>query len=466
MFFRVILLLIFIGGAGCSPNIPFLNINLDQITNPKETNTVLAPKETTAAPQETLASKTIKISETKPDKKVRIDPRLKKILSTPSLLAKKQSIIAAQKAVSIVKSQSETQVVASSNLGPSLDDDTLELDATTGLTMSKMISDGGALIALTDAANLNVIASKLIYNQSINKQLIEIIKSEQTIINFRKVKAIYDEQLKVYSENLPLIESAVKANVVSKTDALKLEQLKLKSEEAFLTAKTASEASQIIRDKYKLDDRDEFFELNTTNWKSFDKKSSKITLPNIELIETQIKILEKDINAIQASFKANVSFAGNATANVSDLNNSVGFVGLNISLPLKDGGKKNFEIEEKELQLVGLQQQKDEAVLLNITSFKALSNFDKIYTTRSNLLEMQIENSQVISEDMELKLRAGAASVIDLATEKMNLFDLRSQKVSLEFQKINEIIKFYGTIGLECDLAELCDQISYSAELD
>jgi len=189
-------------------------------------------------------------------------------------------------------------------------------------------------------------------------------------------------------------------------------------------------------------------------------------LPNIELIETQIKILEKDINAIQASFKANVSFAGNATANVSDLNNSVGFVGLNISLPLKDGGKKNFEIEEKELQLVGLQQQKDEAVLLNITSFKALSNFDKIYTTRSNLLEMQIENSQVISEDMELKLRAGAASVIDLATEKMNLFDLRSQKVSLEFQKINEIIKFYGTIGLECDLAELCDQISYSAELD
>ena len=91
MFFRVILLLIFIGGAGCSPNIPFLNINLDQITNPKETNTVVAPKETTAAPQETVASKTVKISETKPDKKVRIDPRLKKILSTPSLLAKNKA---------------------------------------------------------------------------------------------------------------------------------------------------------------------------------------------------------------------------------------------------------------------------------------------------------------------------------------------------------------------------------------
>ena len=73
--------------------------------------------------------------------------------------------------------------------------------------------------------------------------------------------------------------------------------------------------------------------------------------------------------------------------------------------------------------------------------------------------KLLIENSKVISEDIELKLRAGAASVIDLATEKMNFFDLRSQRAALEYQNINEVINFYQALGHQCDLTELCDQI-------
>ena len=444
MFSRLLLLFTLSVAAGCAPSIPFLNGKFSPKTTPKETIAIASPKN----------------NETKTDKKTNIDARLIKIASSPSLLANEKSIRAAQKAVSIVQSQSETQVVASSNLGPRLDDDSVELDATTGLTMSKVINDGGVLTALTDAANLNVTASKLIYKQSINRQLIEVIKAEQTIVNFQKVKSIYDEQLKVYSDNLPLIETAVKANVISKTDALKLEQLKLRSEEAYLTAKTASEAAKIVRQKYRLTSSDQFFKISLENWKSFEKKSTITVFPNIKLIDAQINILEEDIKAIQASFKANVSFAGNATANVTEFDNSLGFVGLNISLPVKDGGKRTFEIEEKELQIAGLQQQKEDAILLNTTSFKALSNFETIYTKRLQLLETQAKNSQSISEDMELKLRAGAASVIDLATEKMNFYDLRSQKVALEYQKINEIIKFYEVIGRECDLTALCDQIN------
>ena len=444
MFSRLLLLFTLSVAAGCAPSIPFLNGNFSPKTTPKETVAIASPKN----------------NETKTDKKTYIDPRLIKIASSPSLLANEKSIRAAQKAVSIVQSQSETQVVASSNLGPRLDDDSVELDATTGLTMSKVINDGGVLTALTDAANLNVTASKLIYKQSINRQLIEVIKAEQTIVNFQKVKSIYDEQLKVYSDNLPLIETAVKANVISKTDALKLEQLKLRSEEAYLTAKTASEAAKIVRQKYRLNFSDQFFEISLENWKSFEKKSTISNFPNIKLIDAQINILEEDIKAIQASFKANVSFAGNATANVTEFDNSLGFVGLNISLPVKDGGKRTFEIEEKELRISGFKQQKEDTILLNTTSFKALSNFETIYSKRLKLLETQAQNSQSISKDIELKLRAGAASVIDLATEKMNFYDLRSQKVALEYQKINEILKFYEVIGRECDLTALCAQIS------
>jgi outer membrane protein TolC len=444
LFIRLILLFILIGGAGCSPKFSLLNLKTNTKTVPKETAATVLPK----------------ISKTEPEKKKNIDPRLQKIVSTPSLLANKKSIMAARKAVSIVKSQSETQVVASSNVGPSLDDNTVGLDATTGITISKIISDGGVQTALTDAANLNVLTSEITYEQNINKQLAEVIKADQAIVNFQKVKSIYQEQLKVYSENLPLIEAAVKANVISKTDALKLDQLKLRSEERYLNAKTLSETSLLVRQKYNLKDSDKFFEVDIKSWKSFEQKVTKNKFTKIKLIETQIQILEKDIEAIKSTFKANVSFNGNATAKITDIDNSLGFLGLNITLPVKDGGKRNFEVEEKNLQISSLEQQKDEVMLVNKSSFSSLANFEKIYNLRSDLIDAQTGNSKIISEDMELKLKAGAASVVDLATEKMNFYDLVSQKVALEYQKIQEVIKFFQILGHECDLTALCDQVN------
>ena len=288
----------------------------------------------------------------------------------------------------------------------------------------------------------------------------EIVKAEQAIVNFKKIEAIYNEQLAVYNDNLPLIQTAAKANIISKTDVLKLEQLKLKSEESYLTAKTAADAAQLIRKKYNLNNNDDFFTIDLKKWKSVEKKLTKNNFINIQLLETQIHILEKDIEAIEAQYLANVALAGTATANVTDIDNSLGFVGLNITLPVKDGGKKDFQIQEKQMQIEALKQQKADISLLKNTSYKAIQNFQKIYELRSKLLSSQIENSQVISEDIELKLRAGAASVIDLATEKMNFYDLRSQAIALEYQNINEIINFYQDIGYQCDLTELCDQIN------
>ena len=445
MFTRIVSILVIIGCTSCSTDLPF-SFNEFQKNN---------------LPQEEVA----KNSDTKSiinatNIKVEIDPRLEKILKSPSLIANKKNIEAAQKTVLIVKSQTEPVVTAISNLGPKLDNNDLELDATGGLSITKLISDGGVVSAMSNSAELNVRASELFYAQNINSQLMEVVKAEQAIVNFKKIEAIYNEQLAVYNDNLPLIQTAAKANIISKTDVLKLEQLKLKSEESYLTAKTAADAAQLIRKKYNLNNNDDFFTIDLKKWKSVEKKLTKNNFINIQLLETQIHILEKDIEAIEAQYLANVAIAGTATANVTDIDNSLGFVGLNISLPVKDGGKKDFQIQEKQMQIEALKQQKADISLLKNTSYKAIQNFQKIYELRSKLLSSQIENSQVISEDLELKLRAGAASVIDLATEKMNFYDLRSQSIALEYQNINEIINFYQDIGFQCDLTELCDQIN------
>ena len=445
MLIRLIFILLFFGSTGCSPNLPFLS----KQTKPQKDST------------EVVVHSINKTSARKSkDKKLEIDPRLAKILNSPSLIANKKNIEAAQKTVLVVQSQIEPIVTAISNIGPKLDNDDLELDATGGLSVTRLISDGGALGAMTKSAQLNVRASELLYAQNINKELMKIIKAEQAILNFSKIEVIYNEQLAVYNDNLPLIQTAAKANIISKTDVLKLEQLKLKSEESFLTAKTAADAAKMIRKKYGLTDSDKPFSIDIQKWKNFESELTKNKLVDIQLIATQINIIEEDIAAIQATYSANVALAGTATANVTDIDSSIGFVGLNISLPVKDGGKRNYQIQEKKMQIEALKEQKNDLSLLHITSFKALQNFQKIYELRSKLLQDQIENSKVISEDIELKLRAGAASVIDLATEKMNFYDLRSHGIALEYQNINEIIKFYQGLGYQCDLTELCDQIN------
>ena len=264
----------------------------------------------------------------------------------------------------------------------------------------------------------------------------------------------------VYNENLPLIKTAAKANIISKTDILKLEQLKLKSEEAFLTSKTAADAANLLRKKYKLTKDNEFFEVDLEKWEFFESLRKETIFSEIELIETQISILKKDIEAIDASYTPYVALAGTATADVTNIDDSLGFLGLNITLPVKDGGKRDFQRQEKTLQIEALRDQKEDLALLQKTAFESLKTFDVIYKMRSKLLIEQIDNSKIITEDIELKLRAGAASVIDLAKEKMNFYDLRNQNAALEYQLLNEILNFYQAIGRQCDLTGLCDQIN------
>jgi len=391
-----------------------------------------------------------------------IDPRLSKILGSPSILSAKKRIEAAQQNVLIINSQTETAVTAISNIGPKLDNDKLELDATAGVSLSKLINDGGALSANVDNAKLNVEISKLLYIQKVNIDLLEVIKSEQIILNFKKIEEIYNEQLDVYNKNLPLIKTAEKANIISKTDVLKLEQLKLGSEEKFLTAKSAADAANLVRKKYQLNETDDFFKLNLNRWREYEVQSDAFSFINRDLIQTQIDIMEKEIEMIEATYSANVSLTGTASANVTDMDNSLGFVGLNITVPIKDGGRKEFQIQEKINQVEALDQERKDLDLLIETSMQALNHYYTIHKERSKLLTDQIENSKKIADDLELKLRAGAASVIDLATEKMNYYNLRRQNTEYEYQLLNEILNFYQLIGRQCDLTDFCGQINLS----
>ena len=358
LYLRYLLAIIFLSVAGCAPKSSILDEikNISILDDLKNASPLEDLKKTT--PLADLKESFKQIAPEKPSSRSKareqdantrlnekslqgLDPRLAKILASPSLRANEKNIKASQKAISIAESQREPLVTGTSNLGPRLsDDENLELEATGGVSVTKILRDGGAIDALTEAAKLNVQNAKLLYDQSINRQLSEVLRAELNIVNFLKTKAIYDEQVKIYNDNLPLIETAVTANVISKSEALKLQQLKIRSDERYLTAKTAADASQLVRGKYNLTEQDKFFELNTTKWSSFDVDKLTKSLSAYNLLDTQIQLIKQDIQGVEATFDPKVSLAGSATANITDFNSSIGFVGLNITLPLRDGAEK------------------------------------------------------------------------------------------------------------------------------
>ena len=161
---------------GCTPKLPFFN---EQINQP-EINT-----------DESMSLNVEKILEHQSEGKESIDTRLKRISEAPSLLASHKKIDAAKKNISIVQSQSEPNLSVISNIGPKRDNDEVELDASGGVSLTQLINDGGALNAMTEAAQLNVKVAKLDYIQSVNAELMKVLRAEQKILNFYKVQKIY-----------------------------------------------------------------------------------------------------------------------------------------------------------------------------------------------------------------------------------------------------------------------------------
>ena len=54
-------------------------------------------------------------------------------------------------------------------------------------------------------------------------------------------------------------------------------------------AKTAADAAELIRSKYGLNTKDQFFELNTNKWKFFDSDQLTKKLSNYKLLENKIE---------------------------------------------------------------------------------------------------------------------------------------------------------------------------------
>jgi len=399
--------------------------------------------------------------------RVKVDPRLEKILQSPVLVSSKQNILVSKTAIDVVNSQRAALVNGNSNIGPRISDQSnVDMEATVGVLVNKILVDGGALDAMEEAAELNLQISESLYIQSINSQLTQVLRAEQALKNFAEVRKIYDEQIAIYKESRPLLDAAVKANVITKTEVLKLEQLKLRGEEQFLIAQNGANSAKIVRTKFQLLDTDKLFKTYSIRWSSLGQNLEQLNLPRLDIISAQASLIDKDIKGIQATFKPRVLMTGSATAIGNDLDNPVGFFGFNITLPIRDGGKRELEIKQKEEQKVALDLQLEEAKRANLLAFKTLQNFNTLYEGRVNLLDTQIENSSNIVDDLELRLRAGTVSIAELATEKMTYFDLRNQRIALENQRMTEILNFYETVEFACDLVNLCTDIEALTKVD
>ncbi|HKB69275.1 MAG TPA: TolC family protein, partial [Thermoanaerobaculia bacterium] len=124
--------------------------------------------------------------------------------------------------------------------------------------------------------------------------------------------------------------------------------------------------------------------------------------------------------------------------------------GLQLSLPLFDGGRRAFEVRqarEDALAASGQAQTLEQQVVLQVwTSYFAVNTAAQRVRTARDLLDSARQAAEVTAG----RYRAGVGSILDLLTSQRNLADARAQDVQARsdwFQSLAQLAHDTGALG-------------------
>lgn len=281
----------------------------------------------------------------------------------------------------------------------------------------------------------------------------------QLIINEQRI-SIFDYFLNLFDEKQELVESAVIAGVLSKSDLFELSSLRLEVEElrlmaelqyqkneAFLKTKYASNFNQLVN---YLDDQYPLEVLRQVNGRNLFVHSL------IELQEQQI-IVRRGIaeNARALSTSASVSLNAPLEAE-----SEIGvFAGIRVSKPVYDGGKSVEEISRLNKLLNSFTSERHklerEVLFINRDVKIRFDNFANV----QQLVKKNLSLSREVVKDLEAKIKVGRATVEQLVKEfyakanyEIKILDTRAD---LELSTISS----FASISSSCALLDLCEAL-------
>lgn len=339
------------------------------------------------------------------------------------------------------------QIAASANIGAGIQGDSLTKGASSGITWSQLLYDGGSAKSSINIGRTNSV-----------RALVEVEIAGNTAA--RKAGAAWidlwaatsrltmlQEQIASLQPQIDQIDRLVSSGLVDRTiaDQARGQLFDIKYEEEQLKTAKASAKARFAQ----------YFGIvpatvrNPTNLMSTGDlaKTAKMwsDAPTLVAAAASIIVAEHELSVAQAAFAPTVRFQA-AALSPKTLDDSGSLnIGIGVTYGFSDGGQRKARVRSKEAQIKALTLALDEIKLEGQRTIKiALSRQTSLKTTLKNLVSQeaimankaQIVRSQLQSGQSDVKSVIGAE--LDLYRVQSRIFEIRSELFKLELQILDQ----------------------------
>ena len=379
------------------------------------------------SPNPVNTSDTLLLDQSIPEKKL-TSPLVRQFLSDPEItrliFAKNEKKLQ----LDFLAAELEPMVTASSSAGGIIEDDDQGLSGTVQVGLSKDADLNNLSDIKKDIIKNDVTISNVELIRAINLKIHAVLVAVNSLTTVDQKLEILQQGLQEYSNVKKLIDKSHQVGVITKGQYLKIQgqlnDIEMTLENLELQKENAKQTLSIELGKNYQDFLPVFNEgLSKIKAASFDKSLDdsvlKLNTAILDNINNNI-ILEEKSKLWNGAYRASLS---------SVIGGDVGgFLGINLSKPVYDGGRSKARIallQSKRLQAETEEKKVYKKVDLAFNSLQANKSTAK---KQASLFSEKLENLLAIKEDLEVRQNSGKAQLGEVA---QNYLDITNAKIQV-----------------------------------
>jgi len=336
----------------------------------------------------------------------------------------------------------EPMVTASSSAGGIIEDDDQGLSGTVQVGLSKDADLSNLFDVKKDIIENDVIISNGELIRALNLKIHAVLVAVNSLTTVDHKIEILQQGMQEYSNVKKLIDKSHQVGVITKGQYLKIQgqlnDIEMTLENLELQKENAKQTLSIELGKNYQDFLPVFNEgLSKIKAASFDKSLDdsvlKLNTAILDNINNNI-ILEEKSKLWSGAYKVSLSsvIGGDVT----------GFLGINLSKPVYDGGRSKARIallQSKRLQAEAEEKKVYKKVDLAFNSQQANKSTAK---KQASLFSEKLEDLLAIKEDLEVRQNSGKAQLEDVAQNHLDIANVKIQVIEADSQLLNSKIDY------------------------
>ena len=336
----------------------------------------------------------------------------------------------------------EPIVTASSSAGGIIEDDDQGLSGTVQVGLSKDADLSNLFDVKKDIIENDVIISNGELIRALNLKIHAVLVAVNSLTTVDHKIEILQQGMQEYSNVKKLIDKSHQVGVITKGQYLKIQgqlnDIEMTLENLELQKENAKQTLSIELGKNYQDFLPVFNEgLSKIKAASFDKSLDdsvlKLNTAILDNINNNI-ILEETSKLWSGAYKVSLSsvIGGDVT----------GFLGINLSKPVYDGGRSKARIallQSKRLQAEAEEKKVYKKVDLAFNSQQANKSTAK---KQASLFSEKLEDLLAIKEDLKVRQNSGKAQLEDVAQNHLDIANVKIQVIEADSQLLNSKIDY------------------------